>query len=99
MSERHVVPVLGSDQTHRGTLFLRTLPSTEADAFLFLKPNGGNLTGGGTGNSPSSSPSYIPFNGGGSGALPNVQLGANILLSLGLGVVGVAIGLMSTLSA
>jgi len=63
-----------------------------------IGPNGANLTGGGTGNGPSTSPTYIPFNGG-SGAMPSVQLSANVLFSIALGLVGVVLGVTSTLSA
>ncbi|KAF8330829.1 uncharacterized protein EI90DRAFT_3145723 [Cantharellus anzutake] len=64
-----------------------------------IGPNGANLTGGGTGGGPTSSPSYVPFNGGSGGALSNVHLGANVLLSVGLGLVGVAFGVLSTMLA
>ncbi|KAI0783166.1 hypothetical protein C8Q75DRAFT_869185 [Abortiporus biennis] len=65
-----------------------------------IGPNGANLTGGGTGEdapttSQSSNP-YVPFNGSGSGALPNVS--SNIIIALLTGALGVTAGMMGVFS-
>lgn len=59
------------------------------------QPNGGNLTGGGTGNVPATT-SYVPFGGGGGGfggaGFRTAGIDVGLVMGAALGFVGLVVG-------